>query len=128
MSPDEPDRLAAAAWEARANARVIGPIKVGAAVRSEDGSIFAGCNVEHRYRSHDIHAEVSAIASLVASGRRTFQAIMVVAEREYFTPCGACLDWIFEFGGPGVAVLVQSGPGGRTIEHTATQLMPFYPR
>lgn len=55
-------------------------------------------------------------------------AILVTAERERFTPCGACLDWIFEFGGETCAVAVQNREGGATEALTAADLMPHYPR
>lgn len=122
------NRMAQTAWRARESARVIGPTRVGAAVLAADGEVFGGCNMEHRYRSHDVHAEISAISSLVASGRSTFSAILVAAERELFTPCGACLDWIFEIGGPEADVIVQSSPGGAVARYRARELMPFYPR
>jgi cytidine deaminase len=60
--------LAQAAWSARENAYVIGPTKVGCAVLATDGRIYSGCNVEHRFRSHDVHAEVNAITNMVAAG------------------------------------------------------------
>src|SRR6188472_3095923 len=92
-------RMAAAAWQARDHARVHGKTRVGAAVLTAGDRMFAGCNVEHIFRSHDIHAEVNALASMVAAGHGPATAILVVAERERFTPCGSCLDWIFELGG-----------------------------
>ena len=40
---------------------------VGAAVRSEDGSIHGGCNVENAAYPEGLCAEASAIAAMVAS-------------------------------------------------------------
>ena len=51
--------LANHAWKFRENARILGKTKVGAAVSSK-GKIFGGCNIEHKFRSHDIHAEISS--------------------------------------------------------------------
>src|SRR3712207_8762813 len=59
-----------------------GPTRVGAAVLGADGGIYAGCNVEHKFRSHDVHAEVNALTSLVAGGGNSAVAVLVVAERD----------------------------------------------
>ena len=87
-----------------------------------------GCNVEHRFRSHDVHAEVNTITNMVSSGCERLGAILIAAERDRFTPCGACLDWIFEFGGEACLVAYQGQPEGKVVELTAGQLMPYYPK
>lgn len=87
-----------------------------------------GCNLEHGFRSHDIHAEIaalSAVASQVPSG--SISSILIAAERERFTPCGACLDWIFELGGTGTRIIHERRPGVVTLDVTAADLMPYYP-
>ena len=33
---------------------------------------------------------------MISAGKKKLDAILVVAERDKFTPCGSCLDWIFE--------------------------------
>lgn len=121
------ERLAESAWSARERAHVLGHTRVGCAAVAENGEIYLGCNVEHQFRSHDIHAEVNAISSLVAGGHRVVQAVVVVAERDQFTPCGACMDWIFEFGGPGCSVAFQGKRGGDIRVFRAGELMPYYP-
>jgi cytidine deaminase len=109
------NQLAAEAWRVRQAARSIGGTKVGCAALSEAERIFVGCNVEHRFRSHDIHAEVNAIGSLVAAGEGRLQAIFIAAERNKFTPCGGCLDWIFELGGEDCLVYSQTSEEGRGL-------------
>jgi cytidine deaminase len=121
------DQLAAEAWRVRQAARSIGGTKVGCAVLSGGREIFVGCNVEHRFRSHDIHAEVNAISSLVAGDGGQLIAVYIAAERNKFTPCGGCLDWIFELGGEDCLVYSQSRQGGPRARYTAAQLMPHYP-
>jgi cytidine deaminase len=120
--------LADAAWEVRESAYTFGHTKVGAAVLSADGEMFIGCNVEHRFRSHDVHAEVNAITSMISSGRTALVAVVIAAERERFTPCGSCMDWIYQFGGPTCRVGYQSNPGGEITILSAEELMPYYPR
>lgn len=121
------EKLSEAAWKSQSNARVLGTTKVGAAVVSEERRVFSGCNIEHKFRSHDIHAEVSAISSLVSSGCKSLSAILVVAEREQFTPCGSCMDWIFELGGPECVVGYQNQKGSHIKKFLARDLMPHYP-
>jgi cytidine deaminase len=121
------DHLAPLAWDVRARARVLGPTRVGCAVMASDGSVYVGCNVEHRFRSHDVHAEVNAITSMIANGQQKLVAVVIAAERERFTPCGACMDWIFEFGGGQCLVAFQASRGGPRDTYRAEELMPFYP-
>jgi cytidine deaminase len=124
---DDLAALASRAWAARDNAHTFGGTKVGCAVLSSTGEIFDGCNVEHRFRSHDVHAEVNALTSMVSHGVYAVSMIVIVAERDRFTPCGACMDWIFQFGGDNAVVAFQGTPGGRFDTFTAAELMPYYP-
>lgn len=121
------EALSEAAWDARTRARVFGPTRVGCAVVSPSGLMAVGCNLEHRYRSHDIHAETNALSTLVAMGGDSCLAVLVVAERSQFTPCGACLDWIMELGGVDCIVGFQGSPEAPPIWFSAGELMPHYP-
>lgn len=120
--------LAKIAWAVRERSRIIGKTKVGCALLSDERVVVSGCNIEHKYRSHDIHAETNTIGNLIANHGKSFTSIIIVAERDSFTPCGSCMDWIFEIGGADVRVGFQSKPGGVIDIHTAGELMPFYPR
>ena len=122
------DRLTRVAWKVREFAYVLGDTKVGCAVLSSSGKVAVGCNVEHRFRCHDIHAEVNAITSMVASGQRKLVAVVIVAEREHFVPCGGCMDWIMQFGSADTIILFQNERKGSVKEFSAKQLMPHYPR
>ena len=124
-----PQDLLAKAWAVREYAFVVGPTKVGCSVLADSGNIYSGCNVEHRYRSHDVHAEINAITNMIAAGERKIMAVAIAAERERFTPCGACLDWVFQFADPEVCqVYSQSANGGTISRYKLGDLMPFYPR
>jgi cytidine deaminase len=120
------NKMANVAWHHRENAIVIGKTKVGSAVASNQ-KIFGGCNIEHKFRSHDIHAEISAISTMVSSGCQKLDAIIIVSNRKKFTPCGGCLDWIFEFGGPECLVSYQNKKNGKIEIFVAKELMPHYP-
>lgn len=121
------EHLSEHAWAVRGNAHVHGATRVGAAVLSAQGGVFAGCNVEHTFRSHDVHAEVNALTMMVAAGDGPAVAILIAAERDRFTPCGACLDWIFELGSPGTLVAFQGGPRREIEVLRADELMPYFP-
>lgn len=122
-------RLSELAWSVRENAYVIGPTKVGCSILCEDGRTFAGCNVEHRYRCHDVHAEVNTITNMVASGCESpIVAVFIAAERARFTPCGGCMDWIMQFArDSSCLILSQATRGGEILTLSAHEMMPYYP-
>lgn len=122
------NELSKSAWQCRDQAYVLGNTKVGSAAMSKEGIIYVGCNIEHPFRCHDVHAEVNAITSMVAAGHTKLQAILIVAERELFTPCGGCMDWIFQFGGASCLVAFQSKREGKIKTFRAEELMPYYPK
>jgi cytidine deaminase len=121
-------QLASPAWKAREHAHIIGPTKVGAAVLSGSSAIYTGCNVEHRFRSHDIHAETNALGNMVAAEGDNWDlvAVLIVSARKQFTPCGACLDWIFELGS-GSTLVGHLGAYAGVQVYRADELMPVYP-
>jgi len=76
--------------------------RVGAAVLTSDGEIFAGCNVENASYGLTMCAERNAIFQAVAKGalskERKLKAVVVVTPKEKVTPpCGACRQVIYEF-------------------------------
>jgi len=121
------EELSRAAWKVRDNAYLIGNTKVGAALLSKGNNIYVGCNVEHRYRCHDVHAEVNAISNMISGGESELLAILIAAERDRFTPCGGCMDWIMQHCNEDCFVAYQSSKSGPIKVHKASELMPFYP-
>jgi len=97
----EKDLLVEAAKQARENAHApYSNFRVGAALRSTSGRIFAGCNVENATYGLTMCAERVAIFKAVSEGERGFSAIAVVTDTELLTPpCGACRQLIWEFCG-----------------------------
>lgn len=120
-------KMALEAWKVRENSCIFGKTKVGAVVYTRLGNMYRGCNIEHIYRSHDIHAEINAISNMVSSGENKFLAILVVAERDFFTPCGSCMDWIMQHGEKKCLVGFENRNKEITI-FTADELMPHYPK
>jgi cytidine deaminase len=101
LSVTEKDLLIEAAKQARENAHApYSNFRVGAALRSTSGRIFAGCNVENATYGLTICAERVAIFKAISEGERAFTAIAVVTDSEVLTPpCGACRQLIWEFCG-----------------------------
>lgn len=87
------------AWAARQNAySPYSQFAVGAALLSDAGAVFVGCNIENASLGLTICAERVAISAAVAGGSRKFSAIAVVAETpKPITPCGACRQVLAEF-------------------------------
>ena len=74
-------------------------VYVGAALLTEDESIYVGCNVENAAGgAHNGCAEANAIAAAVADGKQNFVAIAVVGSENQLTfPCGVCRQKMAEF-------------------------------
>jgi cytidine deaminase len=95
---------------------------VGAALLSHDGEIVVGCNVENASYSLSLCAERVAAATAVARGHRSWRAI-AVASVGGVTPCGACRQFLAEFGGDLSVILVDVIDGSRRLRQLS-QLLP----
>ena len=74
---------------------------VGAAIRTADGKVFSGCNIEVASYPEGWCAETTALGQYVMGGRGTISEIAVIAERmPRVTPCGGCRQRLAEFAGP----------------------------
>ena len=74
--------------------------KVGAALQTKSGEIFAGCNIENASYGLTMCAERVAIFKAISEGERKFSHLAVVADTEILTPpCGSCRQLIWEFCG-----------------------------
>ena len=121
--------LFAAALAARANAYApYSRYKVGAAVLTPDGAIYAGANAENAAYPLGTCAEAGAIAAMVAGGGREIVAVAVVGgepgDGTLCTPCGGCRQRIREFARPETPVHV-CGPEGLRRTLTVAQLLPL---
>ena len=71
---------------------------VGAAVRTENGKVYIGCNIESASYGLTVCAERVAIWKALSEGERQFTELAVVADTETLTPpCGTCRQIIWEF-------------------------------
>src|SRR5687768_16439316 len=88
--------------------------RVGAAVRTADGRVFAGCNVENAAYPQGACAEAGAIMAMVAAGERTIVEVLVVTDGEALsTCCGGCRQRLREFAGPSTPIHVATRDGIR---------------
>ena len=71
---------------------------VGAAVKTEEGKVYIGCNVESASYGLTVCAERVAIWKALSEGERHFTELAVVADTDTLTPpCGTCRQIIWEF-------------------------------
>ncbi|MBQ0139937.1 MAG: cytidine deaminase [Kurthia sp.] len=98
--------------------------QVGAALLSQDGEVFHGCNIENSGYSLTNCAERTAIFKAVSQGVRKFAALAVVADTDGpVAPCGACRQVLSEFCEPNMPVYLTNLTGD-VQETTVAQLLP----
>ena len=118
------DSLAQAALAARLNA--VAPYSkflVGAALESDTGTVYSGCNIENATYGLTMCAERVAIFKALSEGARTFRRIAVAADTDTLTPpCGSCRQLIWEFCGDVEVVLVN--PRGASERFQMRDLFP----
>ena len=102
--------------------------KVGAALLSNDGRVYTGCNIENAAYGPTNCAERTAIFKAVSEGCREFTAIAVCGGKDgvitgAFPPCGVCRQVLREFCGEDFLVYV-AGAGDTYAAYTLAQLLP----
>lgn len=132
--PSQADRdaeLLAAAATARARSYVpYSGFSMGAAVRTDAGSVRHGALIENVSLGLAMCAERVALFATVAEdcGRPVELALVSRRTGPSLTfPCGACLQVALELGGPDLRVVVAD-PDGERDESTVGQLLPSGPR
>jgi cytidine deaminase len=123
------EALISAARSALENAYVpYSEYRVGAALLTDDGSVYTGANLENANYSNSLHAEEVAVARALMDGHREFEAIAVASgERDGVTPCGMCRQTLAEFCEADLPVYCDEGEGedGPEIaEYTLGELIP----
>ena len=119
------DALAQAALDARNNAHApFSHFKVGAALETDDGRIYTGCNIENATYGLTLCAERVAVFKAISEGARKFKRIAVAADTETLTPpCGACRQILWEFCGDAELTLINLKGKSETI-----RLKDIFPR
>ncbi len=98
--------------------------KVGAALRSTSGAVYAGCNVENVAYPEGTCAEAGAIAAMIAGGDKRIAEIAVIADSpQPVSPCGGCRQKIAEFADGDVVVTLHTTDGA-VLQTTVSALLP----
>ena len=114
---------AAGKWRERAYAPY-SKFLVGAAALFEDGTIYAGCNVENASYGLAACAERNAIGRAVGEGKRKLKAMAVVVDsHEPCPPCGMCRQVMAEFATPDIPVRMRDLKGSEA-SYSLGELLP----
>ncbi|MGB5558780.1 MAG: cytidine deaminase [Paracoccaceae bacterium] len=98
--------------------------KVGAAIRTDSGNVYVGCNVENVAYPEGTCAEAGAIAAMVAAGETRITEALVVADSPLpVSPCGGCRQKLAEFC-EGEATITMTTLSGETTTMTMADLLP----
>jgi cytidine deaminase len=118
--------LITAAMVARAKAHApYSKFQVGAAMRDEQGRVFAGCNIENAAYPQGWCAEPSAISHLIMAGGKSITEVVVIGNGDALcTPCGGCRQKIREFAGNDVKIHCCTEEGKLIRTFTLGELLP----
>lgn len=123
MSESDNELIEAAA---AARLRSLAPFSkflVGAALQTDEGKVFTGCNVESASYGLTVCAERVAIWKALSEGERNFTNLVIVADTESLTPpCGTCRQIIWEFCKH--AKIVLANLRGQREELSVSDLLP----
>ena len=120
---DTLQNLVRAAKDATRNAYIpYSRYPVGAALRTSDGTIFSGCNVENAAYPVTICAERVALVKAVSEGHRAFDVIAVVTPNAG-SPCGMCRQMLYEFS-PEMRVVLADTNGMIRYDGVLSDLLP----
>ncbi|HSW75640.1 MAG TPA: cytidine deaminase [Candidatus Saccharimonadales bacterium] len=95
--------------------------KVGASLRSIDGTFIGGFNIESVSYGLTMCAERVAIFSALTSGHKQFTHLALVTDHGVF-PCGACRQLLYEFCNN--ASIIIATPQAIIATTTSIELMP----
>lgn len=97
---------------------------VGAAIRAEDGKIYAGANIENLAFPEGWCAETTAISHMVMGGAKQIVEIAVIAEKlALCPPCGGCRQRIKEFASVNTLIYLCDEAGVKKTM-TMNELLP----
>jgi len=126
----EYSQLVEIAIEAREKAYVpYSGFYVGAALLTQDGRVFTGCNIENAGFSATNCAERTAIFKAVSEGQTKFTAIAVAGGpkgpvTQFCTPCGICRQVMAEFCSRDFEIVLGISPDNYRI-YTLDKLLPL---
>lgn len=102
--------------------------KVGAALLTDSGRIYTGCNIENASYGETVCAERTAVFKAVSDGERRFSKIAVVGGKDGDKtvpcyPCGACRQVIREFCKDDFTVIIEENNEPKELK--LIDLLPF---
>ena len=104
--------------------------RVGAALLTESGKVYTGCNIENASYTPTVCAERVAVFKAVSEGETQFAAIAVCGGNKEeieggFPPCGVCRQVLREFCNPEAfrVYLIEQGGAYKTV--TLAELLPY---
>ena len=117
------------AIKAKQNAHVpYSNFKVGAALLGKSGKVYTGCNVECSSYGISLCAERTALVKAVSEGEKEFEKIAVVGghadELTYTTPCGACRQFLSDFGNFEIIMGYRENEELKIKKYTVKELLP----
>lgn len=114
---------AALAIRERAHAPYSG-FKVGSALRTTDGQVFLGVNVENASYPVGCCAERTALGAAVTAGAKGFDLVIVATDAPVAVmPCGMCSQALHELAREARVIAVTTG--GLRREVPVRELLPF---
>lgn len=97
---------------------------VGAALLTESGKLYLGCNIENASYGATNCAERTAIFKAISEGERKFSKIAIVSSANDLTyPCGICRQVLSEHMPNGI--LLFEDAAGNIKEYSMQEILPF---
>lgn len=138
LSPADRELVDAARAATRTAYAPYSGVRVGAALRTSDGAMVTGSNVENAAYGSTLCAERMAVGRANAGGQRAFHAVAVAADGgglpadQVVSPCGACRQVLHEMahvtGTPTRVIMTTPGTDRVTIAPLGELLpLPFDP-
>ena len=96
--------------------------KVGSAIKTAEGKIYVGTNVENAAYGSTICAERAALLSAISAGSHDINTIVVVT-KDGGSPCGSCRQMLNEFN-PEIEVIMADESGKIKDQTSLSKLLP----
>lgn len=134
MQKNEIIELIKAAYEAQKYSYApYSHFEVGAALLTENGTIYKGCNIENAAYTPTNCAERTAFFKAISDGVYVFRAIAIVGnkageiplEEEFVSPCGVCRQVMAEFCNPDEFTIILANRSDNYKIYTLKELLPM---
>ena len=131
LGPETVEKLIRTAAQMRSRSYVpYSRFAVGAALLTEDGTVYGGCNIANAAYTPTNCAERTAFFTAVAAGERHFRAIAIAggpqgAEKlDFCPPCGVCRQVMMEFCDPESFLIITARSTEEYRVHTLREYLP----